>query len=183
MRVPAEVFGRGLESALGQDLCDPLRQVLPTAGESVNSQGLADHVEHVATRAERLVRVLEDILDPPSKLAPRRTTQLHHLRPVELYGSRRQGYQAADRAHKRCLSGARLADDAQRLPFPDVETYLVDSTEGIAASPSAAPLEFDGQISGSDDGPGSRHNAGHDLTPAATTWHLAARPGPRTVSS
>src|ERR1700683_2935988 len=86
MRVPGEVLVRWIESALAQHLCDPLAQLRPAAGEPVNLKRLADHVEHVATRAQRLVGVLEYVLDAPSQLAPGRTPQLRQLRPLKLHG-------------------------------------------------------------------------------------------------
>src|SRR5262249_18907351 len=92
------------------------------------------------SRVERRVRILEHRLDLAAQVPERRVLLGRQLLALEADRAGRRRLELKDRAAKRGLAAARLADDAERLADVEVEGHPADGMHlaGLVADELAA---------------------------------------------
>ena len=94
--------------------------------QTVDRQRLADDRAGRHARIERCVGILEDHLHLAAHAAQIATLELRQLYFAELDGAARRTVELQDRAARRRLAAAALADEAERLALADVKRHAVN---------------------------------------------------------
>src|SRR5258708_22490636 len=111
---------------------------LPAAGIAMDAQGIGDDGSHPLAGVQRRVRVLEDHLHVAADRPERAPGEPRDVLAVEDDRSAGQLLQPDDATAEGGFAAAGLADQAERLPGPDLDADVVDGVH-----PAHLALEHD----------------------------------------
>jgi hypothetical protein len=116
----------------------------------MDPQGLHKHTPRPHPRVQRSNGILKDGLNPQSessKVGPLQARDVLAIKP-DVSGGRTN--QAKDAAAQSGLARTALPDEAERLPFPDVETHIIHGMDGSAPEETFASREVFREVLDSD---------------------------------